>query len=69
MISFSSLFRFSIEQCADAPLQLLDTETGSPAEAVFRKLGYSELGKIPAYGLSPTGELKDGTFFYKDLRQ
>ncbi|UNI21775.1 hypothetical protein JDV02_007731 [Purpureocillium takamizusanense] len=46
---------------------VLDTETGSPAEALFRKLGYTELGKIPKYGLSPTGELKDGTFFYKQL--
>ncbi|GJN66906.1 GCN5-related N-acetyltransferase (GNAT) domain-containingprotein [Purpureocillium lilacinum] len=46
---------------------MLDTETGSPAEALFKKLGYTELGKIPKYGLSPTGELKDGTFFYKQL--
>ncbi|OAA61435.1 Acyl-CoA N-acyltransferase [Cordyceps fumosorosea ARSEF 2679] len=46
---------------------LLDTETGSAAEAVYRKLGYTEVGKIPGYGISPTGELKGGTFFYKDL--
>ncbi|KAJ4164597.1 hypothetical protein LMH87_006265 [Akanthomyces muscarius] len=46
---------------------LLDTETGSPAEAVYKKLGYTQVGKIPNYGISPTGELKDGTFFYKDI--
>ncbi|TQV98778.1 hypothetical protein V2A60_007521 [Cordyceps javanica] len=46
---------------------LLDTETGSSAEAVFKKLGYTEMGRIPNYGISPTGELKDGTFFYKDI--
>lgn len=46
---------------------MLDTETGSLAETVYRKLGYTELGKIPKYGISPTGELKDGTFFYKQL--
>ncbi|KAH7165496.1 acyl-CoA N-acyltransferase [Dactylonectria macrodidyma] len=47
---------------------LLDTESGSVAEEVFRKFGYVELGQIPKYGLSPTGELKDGTFFYKHLQ-
>ncbi|KAJ6786736.1 hypothetical protein PWT90_01992 [Aphanocladium album] len=46
---------------------LLDTETGSPAEAVYKRLGYTEMGVIPNYGISPTGELKDGTFFYKDI--
>ncbi|OAA47743.1 Acyl-CoA N-acyltransferase [Metarhizium rileyi] len=47
---------------------LLDTEADSVAEAVFRKLGYVELGRVPGYGMSPAGELKDGTFFYKQLR-
>ncbi|QPC79515.1 hypothetical protein HYE68_010267 [Fusarium pseudograminearum] len=46
---------------------LLETETGSPAAAVCKKLGYVELGQIPKYGLSPTGELKDGTVFWKHL--
>ncbi|KAK2606072.1 hypothetical protein QQS21_003467 [Conoideocrella luteorostrata] len=46
---------------------LLDTESDSPAEATFRRLGYVELGRVPAYGMSPTGELKDETFFYKQL--
>lgn len=45
----------------------MDTETGSPAEAVYKRLGYTEVGIIPNYGISPTGELKAGTFFYKDL--
>ncbi|KAL6860143.1 hypothetical protein ACO1O0_004169 [Amphichorda felina] len=48
-------------------LLTLDTETGSPAESLFLKLGYAELGRIPRYGLSPAGELKDETFFYKQL--
>lgn len=47
--------------------QLLDTETDSPAEAVYTKLGYSVVGKIPNYCISPTGELKAATFFYKHL--
>lgn len=49
-------------------LLLLDTETGSSAEAIYKKLGYVEVGRVPAYGMSPTGELKDGTFLYKQLR-
>ncbi|KAI9171207.1 Acetyltransferase [Paramyrothecium foliicola] len=45
----------------------LDTETGSAAEEVYKKLGYVALGSIPKYGMSPTGELRDGTIFYKHL--
>jgi hypothetical protein len=48
-------------------LQTLDTESGSLAESVFSKLGYTEVGRIPKYGLSPSGEFKDVTFFYKSL--
>ncbi|UKZ74012.1 hypothetical protein TrVFT333_001666 [Trichoderma virens FT-333] len=48
-------------------LLLLDTESGNQAEAVFSRLGYTELGKVPGYGMSPAGGLKDGTFFYKTL--
>ncbi|EFY98431.1 hypothetical protein MHUMG1_04839 [Metarhizium humberi] len=47
---------------------LLDAETNSAAEAVYRKFGYVELGRVPGYGMSPTGELKDATFFYKQLQ-
>lgn len=48
-------------------IQTLDTETGSNAEKVYRKLGWVEVGRIPKYGVSPDGELKDETFFYKQL--
>ncbi|RDA88091.1 hypothetical protein CP532_5280 [Ophiocordyceps camponoti-leonardi (nom. inval.)] len=46
---------------------LLDTESDSAAEAFYRKLGYLELGRMPMYGISPSGDLRDGTFFYKHL--
>ncbi|KFA67744.1 hypothetical protein S40285_00962 [Stachybotrys chlorohalonatus IBT 40285] len=46
---------------------LLDTETGGVAEQVYKKLGYVEIGQVPNYGMSPSGELKGGTFFYKQL--
>ncbi|CAH0048807.1 unnamed protein product [Clonostachys solani] len=45
----------------------LAAESGSLAESVFSKLGYTEVGRIPKYGLSPSGEFKDVTFFYKSL--
>ncbi|KAE8447771.1 hypothetical protein EG329_010165 [Mollisiaceae sp. DMI_Dod_QoI] len=50
-------------------LLLLDTEKGSPAEIVYPRLGYIKVGEIPRYEISPLdGSLKDGVFFYKDMR-
>lgn len=46
---------------------MLDTETGSVAEEVYRKFGYIELGKVPNYSISPGGGQKTETFFYKHL--
>lgn len=49
-------------------LLMLDTETGSPAEGVYPKFGYTRIGTIPGYGISPQdGSLRTETFFYKDL--
>ncbi|KAF7291724.1 N-acetyltransferase domain-containing protein [Mycena chlorophos] len=49
-------------------LLTLDTETGSPAEVIYPKLGYIQLGIIPNYGISPKDKsLKGGTFFWKQL--
>ena len=48
---------------------MLDTTIGLPAEHVYPKLGYTEWGVIPKYGISPAdGSLVDEKFFYKDLR-
>ncbi|KAI0022659.1 acyl-CoA N-acyltransferase [Xylariomycetidae sp. FL0641] len=46
---------------------MLDTEVGSPAELVYPRLGYKEVGRIPLYSVSPSGALKDEVFFYKPL--
>lgn len=46
---------------------MLDAETGSGAEEVYRRLGYVEVGKIPGYSASPAGGMRDETFFYKRL--
>ncbi|KAI0132481.1 acyl-CoA N-acyltransferase [Xylariales sp. AK1849] len=48
-------------------LLMIDTETGSLAESIFVQLGFVEVGKIPQYAISPSGDLKDNTFFYKRL--
>ncbi|KAJ7603401.1 acyl-CoA N-acyltransferase [Mycena polygramma] len=49
-------------------LLTLDTETGSPAEIIYPRLGYTQLGIIPKYGVSPVdGSLIAETFFWKQL--
>ncbi|MFD9737755.1 GNAT family N-acetyltransferase [Umezawaea sp. NPDC059074] len=48
-------------------LLLLDTETGSPAEGLYTSLGWTTLGVIPDYALSPDGVLSPTTFLYKAL--
>ncbi|PYE29563.1 ribosomal protein S18 acetylase RimI-like enzyme [Rhizobium sp. PP-CC-3A-592] len=48
-------------------LLVLDTATGSPAEAIYARLGWSRAGVIPDYALFPDGSFCDSTFFYKSL--
>lgn len=51
-------------------MMLLDTTIGSGAEYVYPKLGYKEIGIVPAYGFSPKdGSMLDEIFFYKNVRQ
>jgi GNAT superfamily N-acetyltransferase len=50
-------------------LLVLDTQTGSPAEAVYRRLGWQPAGVIPDHTLDPAGVPTPTTFFWKDLRQ
>ena len=49
-------------------LLVLDTESGSPAEAFYRSAGWRESGTIPDYALLTDGTLSPATFFWKDLR-
>jgi len=46
---------------------VLDTETGSPAEAAYERLGWTRVGTIPDYALTSSGELCGSTFFTKSL--
>ena len=48
-------------------LLVLDTVTGSDAERLYARTGWQRVGVIPAFALTPTGELCDATFFYKQL--
>lgn len=49
-------------------LGVLDTTTGSDAERLYRRLGWTELGPIPGYALNPDGSMGGTTIFYKTLR-
>ena len=46
---------------------VLDTVTGSPAEAMYAAAGWVWVGVIPDYALWPDGRPCDSTFFYKRL--
>ncbi|MEU0005428.1 GNAT family N-acetyltransferase [Streptomyces sp. NPDC006314] len=43
----------------------LDTETGSPAEHLYRSAGWTRAGTIPDYARDPTGELHPTTLYFK----
>lgn len=45
----------------------LDTETGSPAERLYRSAGWTCAGTIPDYAANPAGELCPTTLYYKRL--
>ncbi|MEE4492576.1 GNAT family N-acetyltransferase [Streptomyces sp. NPDC050529] len=46
-------------------LLILDTESGSPAERLYRSAGWTECGSVPDYAGDPAGVLKPTTFYYK----
>ncbi|ETK34811.1 GNAT family N-acetyltransferase [Microbispora sp. ATCC PTA-5024] len=48
-------------------LLILDTETGSRAEELYRRKGWTPLGVVPGHAADPSGVLKPTTFFYKRL--
>lgn len=52
---------------AGVTLLLLDTQTGSAAERLYRKAGWTEVGVVPDYAADPAGDLRPTTFFFKAL--
>jgi acetyltransferase len=54
-------------RAAGRTLLYLDTEPDQPAEALYRKLGWSVAGAIPDYACTPDGRLHPTVIFYKQL--
>ena len=48
-------------------LLTLDTGTGTPAERLYGRLGWTKTGIIPGYALNPDGTDCDTTIFWKGL--
>jgi GNAT superfamily N-acetyltransferase len=48
-------------------LLLLTTPYGSPAEFMYRSLGYRSVGVIPGFGMGPRGERYDAVSLYIEL--
>ncbi|ARQ68667.1 GNAT family N-acetyltransferase [Streptomyces marincola] len=46
-------------------LLLLDTETGSAAEHLYRSAGWTKFGEVPDYAADPAGTLRASSFFHK----
>jgi GNAT superfamily N-acetyltransferase len=49
-------------------LLVLDTVSGSAADALYRAMGWQMLGTMPDHGRLPSGELTPTTYYWKDLR-
>ena len=54
-------------RAAGRTLLVLDTVTGSDAERLYARLGWTRVGVVPGYALWPDGRPCDTTFFYKAL--
>ena len=48
-------------------LLVLDTATGSDAEAIYPRLGWQRVGVVPDYAMWPGGGFCDTTIFYKRI--
>jgi GNAT superfamily N-acetyltransferase len=60
----------TVEQTArDArrTLLMLDTESGSAGDLLYRSCGWTAFGTVPGHAFRPDGRIADTTFFYKTL--
>ncbi len=53
---------------AGRTLLLLDTESGSAGDRLYRACGWQEYGRVPGHAFRPGGQPAETTFFYKTLR-
>ncbi len=56
-----------VSRLAGKTLLVLDTATGSDAEKLYLRLGWTKVGIIPQYAQYPDGTLGDTTIFWKRL--
>jgi GNAT superfamily N-acetyltransferase len=54
-------------RAAERTLLVLDTVTGSTAERLYTRLGWTAVGVVPGFALWPDGRPCDATVFYKSL--
>ncbi|PWR26057.1 GNAT family N-acetyltransferase [Zavarzinia aquatilis] len=52
---------------AGRTLLMLDTESGSAGEHLYKACGWTEFGRVPDHSHKPDGPLAETTFFYKRL--
>jgi GNAT superfamily N-acetyltransferase len=52
---------------AGRTLLMLDTETGSPGDRLYRSCGWTEVGTVPGYSFTPDGRLAAASIFTKQL--
>lgn len=52
---------------AGRTLLMLDTESGSAGERLYRDCGWTEFGRVPGHSFRPDGPIAETTFFYKIL--
>ncbi len=52
---------------AGRTLLLLDTETGSAGDLLYRSCGWTEVGRVPDHAFRPDGRLAETTMFCKVL--
>ena len=55
------------QRAAGRTLLLLDTETGSAGDALYRRCGWIEIGQVPDHAFRPDGHLAATSLFYKTL--
>ena len=54
-------------RAAGRTLLMLDTETGSAGDRLYRSCGWTEIGSVPDHAFRPDGRLAETTLFYKKL--
>ncbi len=54
-------------KAAGRTLLLLDTETGSAGEALYRRCGWTQWGVVPGHSYRTNGELASATYFLKQV--